>query len=78
MSKRLVMFHTPGEIEDFANKVSKYPYDMDLKMGRFVVDAKSILGLMNVGVKHKVEFMVNESDDHLSGLWQDINQYIAM
>ena len=32
----------------FVNAVSKYPYDMRLCAGRYVVDAKSILGVLSL------------------------------
>ena len=35
------------------NIVEKYPFDMDMKRGRYIVDAKSLLGLMNLGFDHK-------------------------
>ena len=31
-------------VKDFVQIVTKYNYDMDLRCGRYVVDAKSILG----------------------------------
>ena len=42
MSEMLVSFKNPEEILNFVNTVAKYPYDMDMKRGRFVVDAKSL------------------------------------
>ena len=52
MSEMLVSFKNPEEILNFVNTVAKYPYDMDMKRGRFVVDAKSILGIMNLGLNN--------------------------
>ena len=40
MSEMLVSFKNPEEILNFVNTVAKYPYDMDMKRGRFVVDDK--------------------------------------
>ena len=45
MSEMMIKFQNPEEVLDFVNKVAKYPFNMDMKRGRFVVDAKSILGL---------------------------------
>ena len=42
MSEMLISFKSPEEILNFVNTVAKYPFDMDMKRGRFVVDAKSI------------------------------------
>ena len=52
MNQMIIKFQNPEEVLDFVNKVAKYPYDMDMKRGRFVVDAKSILGIMNLGFNH--------------------------
>ena len=45
MNKRLVVFQGPNDVVEFVRKVTKYPYDMDMKHGRYIVDAKSLLGL---------------------------------
>ncbi|MFV0364120.1 MAG: HPr family phosphocarrier protein [Suipraeoptans sp.] len=78
MGKKTVMFKSPNEIEDFANRISKYPYDMDLKRGRFVVDAKSVLSIISLGMNTKVELKVYEDDDeNLGKVWRDIHPYLT-
>ncbi|MDL2250142.1 phosphocarrier protein HPr [Lachnospiraceae bacterium PF1-21] len=78
MSKRLIKFHDPHEVQDFANKVSRYPYDMDLKRGRYIVDAKSILSILSMGFDNKIELKVYEDEsEELNGLWNDISPYLA-
>lgn len=55
MNKRLVVFQGPNDVVEFVRKVTKYPYDMDMKHGRYIVGAKSLLGLMNLGFQKKIE-----------------------
>ncbi|WP_334159823.1 HPr family phosphocarrier protein, partial [Muricomes intestini] len=55
MRDMIIKFKNPDEVRAFVNKVEKYPYDMDMKRGRFVVDAKSILGIMNLGFNNPIE-----------------------
>ena len=38
------------EVKTFVNIVNRYPFDMDLRAGRHVVDAKSILGIFSLEV----------------------------
>lgn len=76
MNQMMVLFQTPEEILDFVNKVNKYPYDMDLKRGRFVVDAKSIVGIMNLGINNPIVFKVY-SDQCDDTLMTDIGKYLA-
>ena len=54
MNKRLVVFQGPNDVVEFVRKVTKYPYDMDMKHGRYIVDAKSLLGLMKDVYKRQV------------------------
>ena len=65
MSTKKVIFSNPGDVIDFVKIVEKYPFDMDMKRGRYIVDAKSLLGLMNLGFDQKIELKVydEECDD---------------
>ncbi len=67
-------FHTPEDVADFVNIVSDYENDMDLVRGRFVVDAKSVLGIMNIGIKTVTTLCVYAEDcEPLRG---DIQKYL--
>ena len=75
MSTLKVIFHSPEDVLNFVNKVSKYPYDMDLIKGSVIVDAKSLLGIMNLGLSSVVELKVY--DDNCDSLKEDIEKYVA-
>ena len=75
MSKRIVVFQNPSDILEFVRKVEKYPYDMDMKRGSYIVDAKSLLGLMNLGFQNEIELKVYEEE--CDDLWKDIEKYVA-
>ena len=49
MRKKTVIFRKVEDMLDFIKKVECYPFDMDMKSGRFTVDAKSLFGLLNLG-----------------------------
>lgn len=70
-----ITFQTPEEILDFVSKVEKYDYAMDMKSGRFIVDAKSILGIMNLGLNSVIDLEIHGDD--CGQLEQDISRYIA-
>ena len=36
------------DVKDFVNIVSRYDFDIDLVSGRYVVDAKSIMGIFSL------------------------------
>lgn len=75
MSEMMIKFRNPEEVLEFVNKVAKYPYDMDMKRGRFVVDAKSILGIMNLGFNNPIELKIYDED--CSELKDELSKYKA-
>lgn len=51
MKEMMITFKNPDDILEFVSTVSEYEFDMDLIKGRIRVDAKSILGIMNLGIE---------------------------
>ena len=45
-------------VKAFVGIVSKYAYDMDLRSGRHVVDAKSILGIFSLDLSKPITLEV--------------------
>ncbi len=62
-------------VKTFVNTVNRYPYDVDLRSGRHVVDAKSILGIfsLDLGKPITMEIYADNCDDLLA----DIKPFIA-
>ena len=58
------------EVTAFVNVVSRYPYEMDLRAGRHVVDAKSILGIFSLDLSKPIslEVYADDCDDLISDL----------
>ncbi len=75
VSEILVSFKNPEEILKFVSTVEKYPYEMDMKRGRFVVDAKSILGIMNLGLNNVIALQVY--NDNCEELKKELSQFAA-
>jgi Phosphotransferase system, HPr-related proteins len=62
-------------VKTFVNVVNSYPYDMDLRAGRHVVDAKSILGIFSLDLSKPItlEVYADECDD----LAKEIKPFLA-
>ena len=75
MNEINVTFKSPDEILEFVNTVSKYEFDMDMKKGRLVVDAKSILGIMNLGLNNVIQLTMYTDD--CADLQEKISKYAA-
>lgn len=55
-------------VKQFVNIVSRYPYEIDLRSGRHVVDAKSILGIFSLDLSRPIamEVYADSCDDLLA------------
>ncbi len=50
------------KVKHFVNIVTKYDFDVDLRSGRFVVDAKSILGLFSLDLSKPITVEAHSDD----------------
>lgn len=75
MNNRTIVFSNPDDVVNFVQTVEKYPYDMDMKRGSCVVDAKSLLGLLHLGFNQKIELSVY--NDECQDLFQNISRYVV-
>ena len=57
---RLTMMTDP--VKNFVSLVNRYPYDMDLRSGRYVVDAKSILGIFSIDLSRPIRLDIYSDD----------------
>lgn len=62
------------EVKAFVNVVSRYPYDMDLRAGRHVVDAKSILGIFSLDLSKPISLEIYA--DECKDLESDLKNFI--
>jgi phosphotransferase system HPr-like phosphotransfer protein len=57
-------------VNKFVNIVARYPFEMDLRAGRHVVDAKSILGIFSLDLSKPIvlEIYSDDCDDLLENI----------
>ena len=57
-------------VKNFVSLVNRYPSDMDLRSGRYVVDAKSILGIFSIDLSRPIRMDIysDDCDDLLEAL----------
>ena len=52
------------KVKSFVNTVSTYDIDFDLFSGRFVIDAKSIMGIFSLDLSKPVTLNIYNDDDN--------------
>ena len=70
-----LMLNSINDVKDFVNIVSKYDFDVDLTSGRYVVDAKSIMGIFSLDLLNPVEMTIH--CDNCDAIVEKLSAYIV-
>ena len=62
------------DVRNFVNIVSKYNMDIDLMSGRYVVDAKSIMGIFSLDLMSPIKLTAHCDD--CDALFAELKPYI--
>lgn len=62
------------DVRDFVNIASKYNEDIDLASGRYIVDAKSIMGIFSLDLMSPISLTVHS--DSCDKLFEEIDRFI--
>lgn len=70
-----LLLNTTDSVKKFVNTVSKYDISIDIRSGRYVVDAKSILGIFSLDLNKPVVLEVY--DEKCEDLIENIKEFIV-
>lgn len=62
------------DVRNFVNIVTKYDMDIDLMSGRYIVDAKSIMGIFSLDLMKPIQLTAHA--ENTDALMADIKPYI--
>lgn len=66
-----------NDVKDFVNIVSKYDFDVDLTSGRYVVDAKSIMGIFSLDLSKPIDLNIHaEAESSINEILTVLAPYI--
>lgn len=78
MKKVLINLSESIQIKSFVSIISKYPFDIDLRSGRYLIDAKSILGIFSLDLSKPIELeALTDNEEELAKFLEDIKSFIA-
>lgn len=64
-----------NDVKDFVNIVSKYDFDVDLTSGRYIVDAKSIMGIFSLDLSKPIKVEVH--DDNADEFLNEVERFMV-
>lgn len=62
------------DVKTFVNLMCKYTFDVDLTSGRYVVDAKSIMGIFSLDLSKPVGLNAHTDDESIK---EDMKAFIV-
>jgi len=74
MKTVVVSLDSINDVKNFVNSVNKYEFDVDLVSGRYIVDAKSIMGIFSLDLSKPIT--VNIQSDDAQAFLDEIKDYI--
>ena len=57
-----VVLSSINDVKNFVNIVTKYDFEIDLTSGRYVVDAKSIMGIFSLDLPKPIKVEAHSAD----------------
>ena len=70
-----ISLNSIGKVKSFVNTISQLEYDFDLISGRYVIDAKSIMGIFSLDLSKPIDLAIH-TEDNLNEILEALKPYI--
>ena len=70
-----ISLNSIDKVKSFVNEITKYDNDFDLVSGRYVIDAKSIMGIFSVDLSKPIDLNIH-ADSNLDDILAALDSYI--
>ena len=58
-----ISLNSIDKVKSFVNDITKFNNDFDLVSGRYVIDAKSIMGIFSLDLSKPIDLNIHAEDD---------------
>ncbi len=73
-----VSLNSIDKVKSFVKDISPFPCDFDLVSGRYVIDAKSMLGIFSLDLSREIDLNIHTEDDgELSAVMEVLKPYMV-
>ena len=63
MKTVMISLNSIDKVKSFVNDISRFDYDFDMVSGRYVIDAKSIMGIFSLDLSKPIELNIHAAED---------------
>ena len=65
------------KVKSFVNEIAKFECDFDLISGRYIIDAKSIMGIFSLDLSQQITLKIHAEEPELTEILESLKPYIA-
>lgn len=70
-----ISLNSIDKVKSFVNEITKYDNDFDLVSGRYVIDAKSIMGIFSLDLSKPIDLNIH-ADNNVDNILAALDAYI--
>jgi phosphotransferase system HPr-like phosphotransfer protein len=70
-----VSLNSIDKVKQFVNDINRFSYDFDLVSGRYVIDAKSIMGIFSLDLSQPIDLNIHAEGAELEEVLKTLSVY---
>ena len=71
-----ISLNSIDKVKSFVNEITKFDYDFDLVSGRYVIDAKSIMGIFSLDLSKPINLNIHAEGSTLDSILAVVTPYV--
>ena len=71
-----ISLNSIGKVKSFVNAINQFESDFDLVSGRYVIDAKSIMGIFSLDLSKPIDLTIH-TEENLDGIMEVLKPYLV-
>lgn len=72
----MISLNSIDKVKSFVNTIGKFDSDFDLISGRYVIDAKSIMGIFSLDLSKPIELSIH-AQDNVDEILEALKPYVV-
>ncbi|MCC6095319.1 MAG: HPr family phosphocarrier protein [Eubacterium sp.] len=72
-----ISLNSIDKVKNFVNAISKFDFDFDLVSGRYVIDAKSIMGIFSLDLSKPIDLNIHTDGAELASVMEVLKPYLV-
>ena len=71
-----ISLNSIDKVKSFVNSITKFDYDFDLISGRYVIDAKSIMGIFSLDLSKPIDLAIH-AEENMDEILEILKPYLV-